>query len=1116
MVPRLIQVCRLPRLRSFLFPARRVVACIVAVALLVPVVLAQSMGPQLASPQQGTSGAAAGQTGNGSFGAQFNYGTAAPNSPNLGALFSLLQQHPELLAAAKMRIAQTLGIDPTTIPDQAIYDRISQDPAIQAKILGDLQKLGYSLPVGLTASMGGATPPGGLSSGSSFAPFAGNLSQLSNQTQFPAANGNAVCPPGYVAVPAYSASSAYSQSPYGNQPAYSTQPTYGTQPGYGAPAAAGTQPAYLPQPGYGQQPGYAPAYGQSSYGAPSAYGSQPLTGPQMPNNTQMPTAQSPYAGTQTNTGVNGVVCQPFNAVQNPQQIQLPQPTILQRTTPYANLPSLQDLYAQMLPPDTNLRRFGSDMFLLGLGTGNADILPMDLPAGPDYVLGPGDALNVNMWGSQANTLSVVIDRQGQLALPEAGTANVSGLTIAEAQTAIQKTLHTQYKDMHVELSLGRVRTVRVYVVGDVQRPGAYDISSLSTPLNALYAAGGPTAVGSLRTLRHYRGKQLVSELDLYDFLLRGVRSGVERLLPGDTILVPPVGPLVTVTGMVRRPAIYELNGTDDLKDVLELAGGPMASATLQEISVERVDAHQRRTMLSVRLGDRSPSPTQDASASAAVPSKTPVSLRVTHNAEEEPGNATAPDSASLPEEREVMLQLATFHVQDEDHVIVRPILPYNEGAVYLDGHVFRPGKYAYREGMTINDLLHSYQDVMPEPAEHIELIRLKPPDYHPATTLLNLPDVLSGNHPVLLQPLDVVRVFSRYEVDPPTVTIQGDVIRPGDYPMAAGMTAAALLKMAGGFRRGAYQDIADLSTYTVQDGKKLLLQASTVDIGKAMRGDRNADILLRPGDVLSIREITGWQDVGSTVTVSGEVGHAGTYGIAPGERLSSILKRAGGFREGAYPAGAELDRISVRQQEESTRQDLINRLQSQDLGSMMAASSADSSVSASEQGAVLQMMQQQRQSALRALQNNPAKGRLVLRITPDIAQWENTAADVELRAGDTLTVPKEPGFVVISGQVYNPSALSYSPGKNAAWYLTRAGGPTRFGNKKDIYVLRADGSVVSRRGRFSEAVLAARLKPGDSIIVPEKIVGPSLWRYIIGTAQSFSNTAMTSVVAAGL
>jgi protein involved in polysaccharide export with SLBB domain len=463
-----------------------------------------------------------------------------------------------------------------------------------------------------------------------------------------------------------------------------------------------------------------------------------------------------------------------------------------------------------------------------------------------------------------------------------------------------------------------------------------------------------------------------------------------------------------------------------------------------------------------------------------------------------------------------MLQLATFHVQDEDHVIVRPILPYNEGAVYLDGHVFRPGKYAYREGMTINDLLHSYQDVMPEPAEHIELIRLKPPDYHPATTLLNLPDVLSGNHPVLLQPLDVVRVFSRYEVDPPTVTIQGDVIRPGDYPMAAGMTAAALLKMAGGFRRGAYQDIADLSTYTVQDGKKLLLQASTVDIGKAMRGDRNADILLRPGDVLSIREITGWQDVGSTVTVSGEVGHAGTYGIAPGERLSSILKRAGGFREGAYPAGAELDRISVRQQEESTRQDLINRLQSQDLGSMMAASSADSSVSASEQGAVLQMMQQQRQSALRALQNNPAKGRLVLRITPDIAQWENTAADVELRAGDTLTVPKEPGFVVISGQVYNPSALSYSPGKNAAWYLTRAGGPTRFGNKKDIYVLRADGSVVSRRGRFSEAVLAARLKPGDSIIVPEKIVGPSLWRYIIGTAQSFSNTAMTSVVAAGL
>ena len=226
---------------------------------------------------------------------------------------------------------------------------------------------------------------------------------------------------------------------------------------------------------------------------------------------------------------------------------------------------------------------------------------MDLPVGPDYVLGPGDALVLNLWGSTSQRLNRTIDRQGQIALPEAGTIAIAGTTIEQAQQSIQKALSGQFKDIHVEISLGRLRTVRVYVVGDVQRPGAYDISALSTPLNALYSAGGPTSRGSLRTLRQYRGKNLVQEIDLYDFLLRGVRSGIERLLPGDTILVPPVGPQVVVAGMVRRPAIYELKGEQGLKDVLDLAGGVLVSATLREITVERIEAHERRTMLSVQI-----------------------------------------------------------------------------------------------------------------------------------------------------------------------------------------------------------------------------------------------------------------------------------------------------------------------------------------------------------------------------------------------------------------------------------------------------------------------------------------------------------------------------------
>ncbi len=279
----------------------------------------------------------------------------------------------------------------------------------------------------------------------------------------------------------------------------------------------------------------------------------------------------------------------------------PSEVLERQPIPYPNLPSLIELYSQVVPANGKLRRFGSETFQFG--TGNVNQLPMDMPAGPDYVLGPGDNVVVNLWGVESGRLERAIDRQGQIALPEAGTVTVNGLTMSQAQTAIQLALGTQFQNEHVELSLGRVRTVRVYVVGDVQRPGAYDVSSLSTALNALYAAGGPTSRGSLRTLKHYRGQQLIREIDLYDLLLHGVRADLERLLPGDTILVPPAGTQVTVAGMVRRPAIYELRSEQNLSDVLTLAGGLLVSASLEEIRVERVEAHDRRTTLSVRVPD---------------------------------------------------------------------------------------------------------------------------------------------------------------------------------------------------------------------------------------------------------------------------------------------------------------------------------------------------------------------------------------------------------------------------------------------------------------------------------------------------------------------------------
>src|SRR3989475_6528008 len=350
------------------------------------------------------------------------------------------------------------------------------------------------------------------------------------------------------------------------------------------------------------------------------------------------------------------------------------------------------------------------------GKGNLDALPMDLPAGPDYVLGPGDGLSIDLWGGVSQRLQRVVDREGRVALPEVGTVQVSGHSLGEVQRVVQSALRTQFHDVEADVSLARIRSVRVYVVGDVAGPGAYDISSLSTPLNALYAAGGPSSRGSLRHLRHYRGDQLLEEIDAYDLLLHGIHGELARIQSGDTILVPPIGPEVTVEGMVRRPSIYEVDGEKTLAEVLELAGGVLPSGTLRHVDVERLMAHEKRTMLRLDL---------------------PASN------DEQAGNKA----------------LEEFQVQDGDKVKISPILPYSDKTIYLDGHLFRPGKYPYRDGMKVTDIVHSYSDLLPEPSHrHAEIVRLQPPDYTPVVLAFNLREAMDGNDQnLVLKPFDTIR-----------------------------------------------------------------------------------------------------------------------------------------------------------------------------------------------------------------------------------------------------------------------------------------------------------------------------------------------------------------------
>jgi protein involved in polysaccharide export with SLBB domain len=682
-----------------------------------------------------------------------------------------------------------------------------------------------------------------------------------------------------------------------------------------------------------------------------------------------------------------------------------QPMLYSHTNPYADIPSLYDLYVQYPRSSNSLDRFGQDIFLNG--TGNFDELPMDVPMGPEYVVGPGDGLTINLWGAVSERVQRVVDREGRVDLPEVGAVEVSGKSLGDLQRMVQHVLREQFRDVNADVSLARLRTVRVYVVGDVQRPGPYDVSALSTPLNALYLAGGPTSDGSLRIARHYRGKQLIEEVDLYDLLLHGAQASMQRLEPGDTIQVPPLSDQVTVEGMVRRPAIYELHGEKNLAEVLQLAGGVLPTGTLRHVDVERIESHESRTMLRLDIPENN-------------------------------------------NQQSVTEALENFKVQDGDKIKITPILPYADKTVYLDGHVFRPGKFGYREGMKVTDLIKSYKDLLPEPSlTHAEIIRLDPVGYTPVVLAFNLADALSGkDQDLVLKPFDTVRVFGKYDLedppvitvtgevrdpgdhltnglphlrdavylaggptpdallddaqvfrrtgdgkmhvisvnlagalngdpkddillqpkdrvfvhrnlakaDPPMVTVEGQVARPGKYPLGQNMTAADLVRFAGGLRRGAYTQEADLTRYEVEEGAKIVSDHVAVPIAKALADEPDADVRLHDGDVLTIRELSGWQDLGATIQVKGEVVHPGGYGIQPGERLSSIITRAGGLLPNAYPYGAIFERVQVRELEEKNRADLIQRVQvEQTEVKLMPSMDSDQQVQAKAQ--VLQYQQ---------------------------------------------------------------------------------------------------------------------------------------------------------------
>jgi len=699
----------------------------------------------------------------------------------------------------------------------------------------------------------------------------------------------------------------------------------------------------------------------------------------------------------------------------------------------------------------DLTQFGYNLFRATVST----FAPVtDVPVGPDYVIGPGDRFDVTLWGRVEGSYAAEVDRNGEITLPKVGSIKVWGLTFSELKEYLLREFSKHYKGFYMNVVMGELRTIRVYVVGEVVTPGSYSLSSLSTLYNALFAAGGPSKRGTLRNIQLIRNGKIIRSIDLYDFLLRGDKSQDERLQSGDTIFVPIIGPVAGIAGNVMRPAIYEIKNTLTLREMFDLAGGVTSLGYLHRVQIERIVAHEKRIVEDFDLT----------------------------------GYAKQWDFPGLK-----------ANLKDRDLVKILPILPTTQDIVYLEGHVTRPGGYEFKEGMRLLDLIPSFDELLPEPyLDYADIRRLVPPDFHPETIPFHLGRLLTGDRSqnIELTEQDTITVYPRDTLrEVPRVTISGEVQRPGKYRLLDNMKVKDLIYNAGNLKRSAYLSEAEI-TRLVKTEKGVASKVIMINPGEALKENPEHNIPLTEDDYVFVRQIPEWY-TDKTVSVDGEVRFPGVYSFSKGETLSSVLERAGGYTERSYLKGAVFTRESAKRAQEERLRGYIDRLEEDILRSQ--AQVAEATVSDAEAKSLEQSMLVKRE-LLRKTREARATGRVVIVLGP-LETLRGSIYDLELEEGDTLFIPPVPGVVNVLGSVYNQTSIIYTKDKTVDFYLSKVGGPTPDAEEGEIYLVKADGTVISKtqKGAFgitwvpeenrwiSGGFMAARVEPGDTILVPSKV-----------------------------
>jgi protein involved in polysaccharide export with SLBB domain len=698
--------------------------------------------------------------------------------------------------------------------------------------------------------------------------------------------------------------------------------------------------------------------------------------------------------------------------------------------------------------------FGTDLFRVPPST----FAPVDnIPVTPDYTIGPGDELRVQIWGEIDQRGTYVVDRTGAIAMPEVGTLHVAGMQFSQVTPFLKSHLRRVYRNFDVNVNLGQLRSMQIFVTGKARQPGSYTIGSMSTLLNALFAAGGPLPEGSLRDIQVKRDGQTVTHFDLYDMILHGDKSKDIRLAPGDLIFIPDVGPQVAVVGSVKTPAVYELRGEKSFSEAIALSGGETNTASAEPVRVERISHHLERSGLDVDLRREGDEP-----------------------------------------------------LQDGDIIQVRSIMPRFEATVTLRGNVARPGRRAWKPGMRVSDLIPNSQTLVTQ-------------DYYDRQNELGLAVKDRTDTATTLEQSD-----RRTEGSVSLRTAQGDSsdlagtnagqlagadphATPGSASVA---TSAGEALTLDSIRFKAKTDVVlnapdvDWNYAVIERQNETTLTTTLLpfNLGDVvLRHEAAQDLALLPGDVVTVfskADIRGPSAQQTKfVKLEGEFVNAGVYSVMPGETLRQLLARAGGLTSDADLFASEFTRESVRRLQQERLREYANMLESestQRISAERASAVAQRDVDAALSSEVAA------RSVVTQLRQMQASGRIVMRIAPE-SRGINAIPDIALEDGDRFLVPKAPSFVSVSGNVYNPSALEYDSSQRIKDYLEQAGSPNRMADKGREFILRANGSVISRldargkRGKFDDLPVY----PGDTIVVPPKYVTNSLTRNLLNASTIF-------------